>query len=188
MAPVRAHWKRDITLFLGGQTVSMFGSMLVQYAIMWHLTLETKSGVVLMLSAVFGMLPQAIVSIFGGVWADRLNRKWLIIGADASIAVTTVALALFMMSGYTELWLIYLTLAIRSTGAGIQSPAVNALIPQLVPTDQLLRVNGVFQTISAAMMLIAPAAAAAIYASMSIIHTAQCYITNTLSVCKKREV
>ncbi|QNO38761.1 MFS transporter [Protaetiibacter sp. SSC-01] len=147
----------------------MFGSMLVQYAIMWHLTLETKSGVVLMASAVFGMLPQAIVSIFGGVWADRLNRKTLIIAADASIAVTTVVLAVFMMSGYQELWLIYLTLAIRSTGAGIQSPAVMALIPQLVPTDKLLRVNGVFQSIQSGMMLIAPAAAAGIYASMSII-------------------
>jgi len=169
MTPPRAGWKRDTTVFLSGQTVSMFGSMLVQYAIMWHLTLETKSGVVLMASAIFGMLPQAIVSIFGGVWADRLNRKVLIIAADASIAVTTVVLALFMMSGYQELWLIYLTLAIRSTGAGIQSPAVMALIPQLVPTDKLLRVNGIFQSIQSGMMLIAPAAAAGIYASMSII-------------------
>ncbi len=168
-ATVRAGWKRDATVFLSGQTVSMFGSMLVQYAIMWHLTLETKSGVVLMASAVFGMLPQAIVSIFGGVWADRLNRKTLIIAADASIAVTTVVLALFMMSGFQELWLIYLTLAIRSTGAGIQSPAVMALIPQLVPTDKLLRVNGIFQSIQSGMMLIAPAAAAGIYASMSVI-------------------
>lgn len=166
---IQRAWKRDISIFLSGQTVSMFGSMLVQYAIMWHLTLETKSGVVLMASAVFGMLPQAIVSIFGGVWADRLNRKWLIIGADASIAVTTLVLAIFMMSGYQELWLIYLTLAIRSTGAGIQQPAVAALIPQLVPTEHLLRVNGIFQSISSAMMLIAPAAAAAIYATLSIV-------------------
>ena len=165
----RAGWKRDVAVFLSGQTVSMLGSMLVQYAIMWHLTLETKSGLVLMASAVFGMLPQAIVSIFGGVWADRLNRKTLIIVADASIAVTTLALAIFMMSGYQELWLIYLTLAIRSTGAGIQQPAVAALIPQLVPTDKLLRVNGVFQSIQSAMMLIAPAAAAGIYATMSIV-------------------
>lgn len=169
MTPPRAGWKRDTTVFLSGQTVSMFGSMLVQYAIMWHLTLETKSGVVLMASAIFGMLPQAIVSIFGGVWADRLNRKVLIIAADASIALTTLALAVFMMLGYYELWLIYLTLAIRSTGAGIQSPAVMALIPQLVPTDKLLRVNGIFQSIQSGIMLISPAAAAGIYASMSIV-------------------
>src|SRR5258705_7565627 len=94
---LRPRWKRDTAVFLSGQSVSMLGSMLVQYAIMWYLTLETKSGVVLMLSAVFGMLPQAVVSIFGGVLADRLNRKRPIILADAAIAPPTLALALFMM-------------------------------------------------------------------------------------------
>src|SRR5690349_5293070 len=85
----RPRWKRDTAVFLSGQTVSMLGAMLVQYGIMWFVTLETESGVVLMLSAVFGMLPQAGVSIFGGVWADRLNRKRLIFLVDANIAATT---------------------------------------------------------------------------------------------------
>ena len=90
----RPGWRRDVTIFLSGQTVSLFGSMLVQYAVMWHLTLETKSGGVMALYAVFGFLPQAVISIFGGVWADRLDRKKLIIGADATIAVVTLALAM----------------------------------------------------------------------------------------------
>lgn len=164
-----ANWKRTVTLFLGGQSVSMFGSMLVQYSIVWYLTLETRSGWVLALSIVFGMLPQAVVSIFGGVWADRLNRKTLVIAADGTIALTTLGLAIVMMNGYTELWLIYLTLAIRSAGAGIQQPAVAAMIPQLVPKEQLMRINGIFQTISSAIMLLAPAAAAAILAQMSLV-------------------
>ena len=54
-------WKRRVTVFLVGQTITTFGSFLVQYAIMWHLTLTTKSGLVLALAAVFGFLPQAIV-------------------------------------------------------------------------------------------------------------------------------
>ena len=82
----RPGWRRDTGLFLTGQSVSLFGSMLVQYAVMWYLTLTTKDGAVLALSTVFGFLPQAIVSIFAGVWADRTNRKWLIMGADAAIA------------------------------------------------------------------------------------------------------
>lgn len=165
----RPHWRRDVGIFLSGQTVSLFGSMLVQYAIMWHLTLETKSGVVLAFAAVAGFLPQAIVSIFGGVWADRLNRKLLIILADGSIAVTTLALAIFLLNGVTELWLIFLTLAIRSVGAGIQMPAVSALIPQITPTEKLMRVNGINGSIQSAMMLVAPAAAGALYASASLI-------------------
>ena len=78
-----AGWKKRVTVFLVGQTISTFGSFLVQYALMWHLTLTTKSGTVLALAAVFGFLPQAIVSIFAGVWADRVNRKIMIIVADS---------------------------------------------------------------------------------------------------------
>lgn len=165
----RPHWKRDVAVFLSGQTISLFGSMLVQYAVMWHLTLETKSGTVMALAALFGFLPQAVVSIFGGVWADRLNRKVLIIAADAAIAASTLALALFMLSGVDSLWLIYLTLAIRSTGAGVQGPAVSALVPQLVPTQHLMRVNGMLGTIQSAMALVAPAAAGVLYATASIV-------------------
>ncbi|MEK8228424.1 MFS transporter [Oerskovia sp. M15] len=165
----QTRWRRDATVFLGGQTVSLFGSMLVQYAIMWHLTLETKSGGVLALAAVFGFLPQAVVSIFGGVWADRLNRKILIIAADASIAVTTLALALLMLAGSDDLWLIYAALTIRSIGAGIQMPAVSSLLPQLVPTSKLMRVNGINGSIQSGMMLLAPAVAGAVYAGSSIV-------------------
>jgi DHA3 family macrolide efflux protein-like MFS transporter len=121
------------------------------------------------LYAVFGFLPQAVISIFGGVWADRLDRKKLIIGADATIAVVTLALAMFMAAGATDLWLIFVAIAIRSAGAGIQMPAVAALLPQIVPADKLMRVNGINGTIQSAMMLVAPAAAAAVYASMSIV-------------------
>lgn len=165
----RPHWRRDVIVFLSGQTVSLFGSMLVQYAVMWHLTLTTKSGAVLAIAAVVGFLPQAIVSIFGGVWADRVNRKALIIAADATIAVATLALALLMLSGIDALWIIYLALAVRSTGAGIQMPAVSALIPQITPTQHFMRVNGINGSIQSAMALLAPAVAGAVYATASLV-------------------
>lgn len=163
------HWRRHVTLFLTGQLFSMFGSMLVLYVIMWHLTLETKSGVVMTLVVLIGMLPEAIVSIFGGVWADRLNRKRLIVIADGSIAIVTVLLAFVMLGGYQELWVILLISGIRSFFAGIQRPAASALIPQLVPPDQLLRINGIFQGLMAGMMILAPAAAAGIYATWGLV-------------------
>ncbi|WP_036963630.1 MFS transporter [Promicromonospora kroppenstedtii] len=162
-------WKRNVGLFLAGQTISLFGSMVVMYAVMWHLTIETRSGSVLMLSIVFGMLPQAFVSIFGGVWADRHHRKFLIMGSDTVIALATLGLALLMVSGVDSLWVIYAALAVRSVFAGIQTPAVSAMIPQITPTDQLMRVNGMFQSIQSGMMLLAPALAAVIYASFDIV-------------------
>jgi DHA3 family macrolide efflux protein-like MFS transporter len=162
-------WKRRIITFMAGQTISMFGSFLVQYAIMWHLTLSTKSGGILALAAIFGFLPQAIVTVFAGVWADRVNRRMMIIISDSSIAVATLILAFFMMAGVKDLWLIFLVMAVRSVGSGIQMPAVSALLPQIVPTDKLMRVNGVNSSIQSIMGLLAPVAAAAVYASWSIV-------------------
>jgi len=167
-ASVDSSWKKVVATFLVGQTVTAFGSFLVQYAIMWHLTLSTKSGVVLALAAVFGFLPQAIVSVFAGVWADRVNRKIMIIISDSAIALATLGLAALMLSGVKDLWLIFLVMAVRSVGAGFQMPAISALLPQIVPTEQLMRINGINSTIQSALGLLAPVAAAAVYAYFSL--------------------
>jgi MFS transporter, DHA3 family, macrolide efflux protein len=162
------HWVRRITLFLAGQTASLFGSSLVQYAILWHLTLTTQSGLVVTFATIAGFLPQAVVSVFAGVWADRHNRKLLVAGTDAVIAITTLVLAVLLLRGVDDLWLVYLVMAIRSVGAGIQTPAVSALIPQIVPTHQLMRVNGINSSIQSGSMLLAPAIAAWLYASFEL--------------------
>ena len=161
-------WKKKVAVFLVGQTITTFGSLLVQYALLWHLTLTTKSGVVLALAAVFGFLPQAVVSIFAGVWADRVNRKVMIILSDSTIALATLVLAFFMLSGVDDLWLIFLVMAVRSIGAGIQMPAISALIPQIVPTDKLMRVNGINSSVQSSLLIIGPVAAAGIYSTMSL--------------------
>ena len=162
-------WKKRVAIFMTGQTISMFGSFLVQYAILWHLTLTTKSGLVLALAVIFGFVPQAIVSIFAGVWADRVNRRLMIIVSDSAIALSTLGLALLMLSGVDDLWLIFLVMAVRSIGAGVQMPAVSAMIPQIVPSDKLMQINGINSTIQSIMGLVAPVVAAAVYASFSIV-------------------
>ena len=158
-----------MALFLGGQTISLFGSMVVQYAVMWYVTLETRSGGAVALYAIAAFAPQGIVSIFGGVLADRLNRKTLAIVADIAIAAATLVLAVLMMSGITDLWIILVAVAVRSVGAGVQTPTVQAIIPQILPGDQLMRVNGIFQTIGSAMALLAPAVAAAVFAVFGLV-------------------
>ncbi|MFU8945366.1 MFS transporter [Mycetocola zhadangensis] len=166
---IPAHWKRNVALFLSGQTISLFGSMIVQYAVMWYVTFATQSGFAIALYAIAAFLPQGIVSIFGGVVADRMNRRVLVIIADSTIAVVTLVLALAMLNGITDLWVILLAVGARSIGAGVQTPAVQAMIPQIVPADQLLRVNGVFGTIQSAMALLAPAAAGAVFGLFGIV-------------------
>jgi len=158
------NWKRDISLFIGSQTVSLFGSSLVQYAITWHITLETQSGSMMTISIICAMLPTFIVSPLAGVWADRFDRKTLVILSDAVIALTTLAAAVAFFLGYREYWILFAILGIRAAGGGIQSPAAGALLPSLVPTERLMRVNGVFSSIQSAMMIVSPMASAALLA------------------------
>ncbi len=152
----KSNWKKNIILFLSSQTVSLFGSALVQYAIMWYITLTTQSGLMMTLFIVCGFIPTFLLSPFAGVWADRFNRKYLIILADAMIAIVTLFLAIIFLSGYDAPWLLFVIAAFRALGAGIQTPAVGAILPQIVPEDKLTKVNGINGTLQALMMFVAP--------------------------------
>jgi DHA3 family macrolide efflux protein-like MFS transporter len=92
----------------------------------------------------------------------------MIIVSDSTIALATLGLALLMLSGVDDLWLIFVVMAVRSVGAGVQMPAISSLLPQLVPGDQLMRVNGINSSIQSSMTILAPVAAAAVYANMSL--------------------
>jgi len=170
-AAIPERWRSNVGIFLGGQTVSLFGSMIVQYAVMWYVTLETKSGWALALYALAAFAPQGVVSIFGGTLADRINRRILVMTSDGIIALTTLALAGLMTAGVTDLWIILLAVGVRSVGAGFQQPAVQALIPQITPGEQLMRVNGMFGTIQSVMTLLAPAAAGLVFGVFGIVPT-----------------
>ncbi|MCI6531623.1 MAG: MFS transporter [Bifidobacterium animalis] len=153
-------WWGRAGLLLGGQAFSLVGSSIVQYAISWYLVMQTNSGIVVMLTMLMSCLPQAIVSLFAGAWSDRWNRKMLIILPDAVIAVITALLACAMGSGNASLALILCILAIRSAGAGVQTPAVQSFIPQITPEAKLLRVNSVNGGIQSVNMIASPAIAA----------------------------
>jgi DHA3 family macrolide efflux protein-like MFS transporter len=156
------NWQRNIILFLASQTISLFGSSLVQYAIMWYITLETKSGIMMTISIICGFLPTLFLSPFAGVWVDRFSRKSLIILADALIALSTLISAIIFIKGFGSLWLLFVMSAIRALGAAVQMPAVGALIPQIVPEDKLTQVNGANGSIMAIVNLISPMVSAAL--------------------------
>jgi DHA3 family macrolide efflux protein-like MFS transporter len=162
------NWKKNATLFLASQTVSLFGSALVQYAIMWHITISTQSGVMMTISIICGFLPTFFLSPFAGVWADRYDRKKLIMISDSLIAVSTLALAILYLIGYDALWLLFVMSAVRALGTGIHTPAVSAFIPQLVPEDKLTKVNAAYSSIQSVVMLLSPMASGALLTVTSI--------------------
>ncbi|MFT0560891.1 MFS transporter [Bacillus cereus] len=148
------NWKTKIILFLTAQTISLFGSSLVQYAIIWYITLTTSSGVMLTISTVCGFLPQIAISLFAGVWIDRYDRKKMIMLSDGIIAIATLVLAILFLTRYKSIWLLFIVLLIRSAGTGVQTPAVNALIPQIVPKEYLMKVNGINSSITSLIMFL----------------------------------
>ena len=156
MTDTKDHWQRNVGLFLTSQTISLFGSSLVQFAILWYVTLETNSGLMMALYIIFGFVPTFFLSPFAGVWADRYNRKRLIIWSDLGIAASTLLLALVFFAGFRSTWLLFVISAVRSIGTAIQSPAVSAFLPQLVPEDRLMQVNGLHASFQSAIMLVSP--------------------------------
>ena len=165
MEQAQNHWKRKTILFLISQCITLFGSMIVQMSIIWYVTLKTSSGGWVAAFTICSYLPQFLISFFAGVWADRYSRKKLIILADGVITVATLVMFLVMPMISLDSILLSALLAvsiIRSVGAGIQTPAVNAVMPQLVPEEYLMKYNGLNATVQSIVQFAAPAVAGAV--------------------------
>ncbi|MDR1603461.1 MAG: MFS transporter [Gracilibacteraceae bacterium] len=150
-------WKKNTALFLCGEAVTVFGSMVVQYAIIWHIILNTQSGAIVTVFTVAGFLPMFLISPFGGVWADRYNRKYIINAADGAVALASLVAALLFLAGVDNAGVLLFAAIVRSFGQGVQMPAVGSFIPQIVPEEHLTRVNGIQSSVQSCSALAAPA-------------------------------
>ena len=162
MNQTQNNWKSKTMLFLASQCITLFGSMIVQMSIIWYVTLKTSSGGWVAAFTICSYLPQFLISFFAGVWADRYNRKKLIVLADGVITIATLIMFLVMpmiSSDFVLLSALLVISIVRSIGAGVQTPAVNAVIPHLVPAEYLMKYNGINATIQSIVQFIAPAVA-----------------------------
>jgi DHA3 family macrolide efflux protein-like MFS transporter len=115
------------------------------------------------IAMIVGFLPTFLVSPFAGVWADRHDRKNIMILADGLVAVSTLALFIFFRLGFRSVWIIIAAMAVRGLFQGVQSPAVSAFLPQIVPQDKLMRINSINGSAQSAMMLASPALGGLLY-------------------------
>ena len=144
---------RFVSLWVG-QALSLLGSQLVQFAIIWYLTQETNSATTLAIASMMGLLPQVLLSPFIGTWVDRGNRRFILIAADSIVAVTTFLLALLFASGGVQVWYIYVALFIRAVAGGFHQSAFGASVVLLVPKEQLARVQGFNQALYGGLNII----------------------------------
>ncbi|MDD2442764.1 MAG: MFS transporter, partial [Eubacteriales bacterium] len=135
---------------------SLIGSGLVQFSIIWWLTRETDSTVILSLATITGLVPVILLSPLAGVVADRINRRLVMIMADAFVALVTLVMAVLMILGYQPIWLLFVLLFLRAAGSAFHQPAFEAAIPLIAPEIHLVRTAAVTQILRSAISFLAP--------------------------------
>jgi len=118
--------------------------------------METGSAMALTIASVIGLLPQAVIGLFAGVWIDRFNRKKIMIVADIAIALSSLLLGILFIIGIKSVIFVYIILFIRALGETFHKPALQAVIPQLVPQSELTKVGGLGQMINSACSMAGP--------------------------------
>ena len=176
-------WKKDYFTILIGQGFSLISSGILQMSIIFYLTAETGSAMVLSIATLIGFLPQALIGPFAGVFVDRHSRKKVMIGADLVIAAAGGVLAIVTLYMDLPIWVIMGVLFVRSMGTAFHSPALNAATPLLVPEDQLTKCAGYSQTIQAIGSIISPAAAAFLYTVWNLNHIVLLDIVGAAIAC-----
>lgn len=154
---------RHYLFFLAGQQFSVLGSLIVGFTITWWITVETGSAIYLSISMFLFLLPQVFITPIAGVLSDRWSRKAIIAAVDSLQAFTTFLLFFLFLMDIRNIWLILMINTIRSVFQAFQMPALQAIIPVMIPKDKLTRINGVNFLFSGLIFMIGPTLAALLY-------------------------
>lgn len=146
-------WQKRYWCIFSGQAFSIIGSALTQFVLMWWIADTTGSVSKLAMAGTVALLPQALLSPVGGVFADRYSRKMIMIVADAVSAVCMAGLMLLFITDKIELWHIYVMMGIRGGMQAFQAPAAEASAAMLVPKDFLPRAAGLNQILYGATLV-----------------------------------
>jgi len=165
---MKYNWKKNTIIFMLSQAISLLGSSLVQFAITSYITIETQSGVYASISIICAILPMFVVAPFAGVWADKYSRKTLIIIADTGISICTLIVAILFLTGYGSIPILLIALVIRSIGSAVQTPCVGAILPDIVPEEHLIRINGINGSMQALFGLASPILGALLLSKVSL--------------------
>ena len=147
-------WALPFFTLWTGQTFSLLGSQLVQFALIWWLTKTTGSATVLATASLIGLLPQVLIMPLAGALVDRWSRRVTMIPADSVIALATVGLAFVFWSGAVQIWQVYLLMFIRSAAGGFHWSAMQASTSLMVPQQHLSRIQGMNQMVMGGLNII----------------------------------
>ncbi|MBV9281599.1 MAG: MFS transporter [Chloroflexi bacterium] len=129
--------RREFRLLWIGQAVSFFGSMVTQVAIPYQTYQLTHSSLAVGLLSAVQLVPLVSMLLFGGLLADTVDRRRLVLMAETALLSTSLALLVNARLAHPQLWLLFVVGALMSAFSGIQGPPLDALLPRVVERDEL---------------------------------------------------
>ena len=157
----------NFTLLILGQVSSLTGNYTLKFALSMYVLEQTGSAAVFAGMLAAALLPTVLLSPFGGILADRANRKHIMVALDALSSLSVLAAGLLLPLG-RELWVIGALLVLLSVLAAFESPTVQACVPQMVSPQNLVQGNAVVSQVSAVTSLATPFLGSLFYTAFGI--------------------
>ena len=108
--------------------------------------------------------PDDLIQSAGRIAADRYNRKFISVFSDMTMGTVALIYAVVLYFFDLPVWTVFVMLCVRGIGSTFQQPAIQSMIPQLVPKDQLVKINGWMQLLNSGSFLLGPVIGASLYA------------------------
>jgi len=157
---------RDFTLLTTGRTISLLGDGFFLVALAWQVYDISNVPSALSIVGVAHTLPMVLLVLVGGALADRYDRRKLMIWADLIRALAIGALGILSIAGSLELWHIIVLIGFVGLGDAFFNPASSAIVPDIVPENDLAQANSLLATLRPLMIrLIGPALAGFVIAA-----------------------
>ena len=162
---MNGNWKKKFVTIAAGQAASLIGSSAVQFALIWWIASETGSAFMMGMAGLAAFLPATLLSPLAGIAADRYNRKYICVCADMFVGAVAAVFAVLLWVRPMPVWTAVVILFLRSMSSAFHSPSFQAMIPQFVPAEDLMKVGGWNQMVVSGSFLLGPAIGAALYAA-----------------------
>ncbi len=172
MTTVNPYAEKSMSKFMilwGGQAISLVGSRLVQFALIWWLTQESGSATILAMASLVGLLPQVVLGPVIGALVDRWNRKRIMLVSDSMVAAASLLLAYLFWTESVVLWHVFTLLFVRAIGGAFHSPSMLSTTSLMVPDKHLTRIQGLNQMLQGGLNIIAAPIGALLLAWIAIV-------------------
>lgn len=174
---------KDFTLMIIGQIISLFGNAILRFALPLYLLRETNSPTIFGIVTACSFLPMIVLSFLGGILADRINKRNIMVALDFLTAIIiTILLLTIKKLPLVPLMMIILMLLFGISGT--YQPTVQASIPAMVPKERILSVGAIVNQVSSMAGLLGPIIGGMLFGAVGLIPilfiSILCFITSAI--------